>query len=247
MSLSSRDCLPGLSGKVALVTGHTQGIGKATYELLQEQGARVIGFDLPEIDLSKLEAIPSHVDRAAQEHGGLDILINNAGISNMGNLVETPLSEIQAVLNLNLVAPMLLIKAAIPWMLKRGGGAIVNNASDQALIGKRYSAAYGASKAGLAQLTKSAALDWGPQGIRINCVAPGSTDTPMLRTVLKRLHERYPTVYPADGETFYKGSIPLGRFAEPREIAWTMAFLASDAASFLTGVVLPVDGGFTAQ
>src|SRR5690606_40686798 len=95
--------------------------------------------------------------------------------------------------------------------------------------------------------TKSAALDWSPHGIRFNCVAPGSTDTPMLRRVLAELHARYPDVYPQDNEGFYKGAVALRRFATPREIAWAIAFLASDAASFLTGAVIPVDGGFTAQ
>lgn len=123
----------------------------------------------------------------------------------------------------------------------------MNNASDQALIGKRYSAIYGASKAALAQLTKSAALDWGPRGIRFNCIAPGSADTPMLQSVLSELQTRYPDIYPKDSERLYKESIALGRFAAPKEIAWVAAFLASEASSFITGAVIPVDGGYTAQ
>ncbi len=238
--------LPGLRDKVAIVTGHRNGIGAATARLLEEHGCRVHGFDLPETDLSKLERIASYVDAVAKNEGRLDILVNNAGVTNMGNIVETPLSEVEQVLTVNLKTPFMLMKAVIPHLLRGGGGAVVNNASDQALVGKRYSAIYGASKAALAQLTRSAALDWSPRGIRINCVAPGSTDTPMLRSVLTQLHERYPTEFPADGETFYRASIPLGRFAEPREIAWVIAFLASDAASFITGAVIPVDGGFTA-
>lgn len=239
--------LPGLEGKVAIVTGHKKGIGKAVHELLAEQGARVHGFDLPEADLSDLAAIQGRVDWVAAEEGRLDILINNAGVTNMGDIVETPLEEVEQVLTVNLKAPFMLMKAAIPHILEQGGGAIVNNASDQALIGKRYSAIYGASKAALSQLTKSAAADWSPRGIRVNCVAPGSTDTAMLRRVLAQLHERYPDVYPKDSESFYKESIPLKRFADPSEVAWVMAFLASDAASFITGAILPVDGGFTAQ
>lgn len=239
--------LPGLKGKVAIVTGQRSGIGEAVARLLEEQGVRVHGFDLPDVDLSDLRGIGPKVDEVASREGRLDILINNAGITNMGDLVETPLEEVEQVLTVNLKAPFMLMKAAIPHMLKTGGGSIVNNASDQALIGKRYSAIYGASKAALAQLTKSAAADWSPKGIRVNCVAPGSTDTAMLRRVLVDLHDRYPDVYPADSESFYKDSIPLKRFADPSEIAWVMAFLASDAASFVTGTILPVDGGFTAQ
>ena len=115
----------------------------------------------------------------------------------------------------------------------------MNNASDQAFIGKRDSSIYGASKAALAQLTLSSALDWGPHRIRVNCVAPGSTDTPMLRKVVQELSAMRGG---EDLSRLYQSSIPLGRFAHPREIAWVITFLASDAASFMTGTVIPVDG-----
>lgn len=239
--------LPGLAGKVALVTGHTRGIGAATFQLLQELGCTVEGLDLPDFNLADLEAIPARIDAIAAKHGALHFLVNNAGVTNMGDIVETPLSEVHEVIRVNLEAPFALMKAAIPHLIRAGGGAIVNNASDQAFVGKRFSAIYGGTKAALAQITKSAALDWAAQGIRVNAVAPGSTDTPMLRSVLKQLHERYPDVYPTDSEAFYRASIPLGRFAAPREIASVIAFLLSDAASFMTGTTLPVDGGFTAQ
>jgi NAD(P)-dependent dehydrogenase (short-subunit alcohol dehydrogenase family) len=247
MMEGSASSLPGLSGKVAIVTGHAGGIGQAVARLLGELGVRVHGFDLPDIDLSDLRAIAGHVDAVASKEGRLDILVNNAGITNMGDIVETSLEEVEQILTVNLKAPFMLMKAAIPHMLAAGGGAIVNNASDQAFVGKRYSAIYGASKAAIAQLTKSAAMDWSPRGIRVNCVAPGSTDTPMLQRVLHDLHERYPSVYPASSRELYVSSIPLGRFAQPSEIAWVIAFLASDAASFVTGAVIPVDGGFTAH
>jgi NAD(P)-dependent dehydrogenase (short-subunit alcohol dehydrogenase family) len=239
--------LPGLEGKTAIVTGHSQGIGHAVHELLTASGCLVYGIDLPEHDLRQLDRIASWVDAIAAETGRIDILVNNAGITNIGDILETPLTEVDEVLTMNFKAPFMLIKAVLPYMVKQQSGSVVNNASDQALVGKRYSAIYGASKAALAQLTKSAALDWGTHAIRFNCIAPGSTDTPMLQRVLGELHERYPDVYPKDNAGLYKASIALKRFAEPKEIAWLVAFLASEASSFMTGTLIPIDGGFTAQ
>jgi NAD(P)-dependent dehydrogenase (short-subunit alcohol dehydrogenase family) len=239
--------LPGLEGKTAIVTGHAQGIGRAVHDLLAANACTVHGIDLPEHDLKQLDRIAGWVDAIAAATGRIDILVNNAGITNIGDILETPLEEVEDVLTVNLKAPFMTIKAVLPYMLQHKSGSVVNIASDQALIGKRYSAIYGASKAALAQLTKSAALDWGAHGIRFNCIAPGSTDTPMLRRVLGELHERYPDVYPQDSESFYKASIALQRFATPEEIAWLAVFLASEASSFMTGTLIPIDGGFTAQ
>ncbi len=235
--------LPGLEGKVAIVTGHHSGIGKAVASLLTEHGVRVFGFDLPDIDLRDLESLGRQVDDVAAREGRLDILVNNAGVTHLGNLLNTTIQEMKDVLAVNLEAPFLLMKAAIPHMVRAGGGAIVNNASDQAFIGKRDSSIYGASKAALAQLTMSSALDWGPKKIRVNCVAPGSTDTPMLRKVVQELS----TMRNEDMMPVFQSSIPLGRLADPREIAWVITFLASDAASFMTGAIIPVDGGGVAQ
>ena len=239
--------MTGLENKIAIVTGHRGGIGGAIADVLGQEGAIVEGLDLPDVDLADPEALRRAACDVIARHGGVDILVNNAGVTTLGTILDTPLEELNRVFSVNFTAPYLLIQAVLPSMIERGGGAVVNIASDQALIGKRYSAAYGASKAALAQLTKSAALDWAASGVRFNCIAPGSTDTPMLRDVTAKLRLRWPDRFPAGVDDAYRDSVPMARLANPMEIARAVSFLASDAASFITGAVIPVDGGGTAQ
>ena len=236
----------GLAGRRAIVTGHRGGIGGAIHDTLGKDGVEVIGLDLPDFDLSDTATLE---DRLVQVIDGrpIDILVNNAGVTVLGTVLETSLQDVRRLFDVNFLAAYALMRAVLPGMAARRKGAIVNIASDQALIGKQVSAAYGASKAAIAQLSRSAALDWAQYNIRVNCIAPGSTDTAMLATVIGDLSAKYPDRFPVSSADAYKAGVPLGRFAAPSEIAAAVAFLASDAASFITGVILPVDGGGTAQ
>ena len=247
-----------MDGRVAVVTGGARGIGAATAAALAGAGARVVIADVEreagratardlrcefvEADVSRAPDVDALMRAAAERLGGLDVLVNNAGIVLARSTLDTSEEEWDRVLAVNLKGAWLCARAAAPLMARRGGGSIVNVASNAGLVGFPNAAAYCASKGGLVHLTRAMALDLAPLGIRVNAVCPGHTRTPMAESFVAAQAD--PEAFLAD---FVGRQHPLGRMAEPEEIARSIRFLASDDASFVTGAVLPTDGGYTAR
>ena len=247
-----------LGGKAVLVTGAGKGIGKAAAARFAAAGARVALGDRDRdaieavakelggadaalafpADVSKRAEITAAVDRAVQEFGGLDVLVNNAGIHFGRAIDEYTDAEWDQIIAVNLTGAFYTIRAALP-ALRRSRGAIVIVSSMTALVGQDRGAAYVASKGALVSLTKSLALELGPDGIRVNCVCPAGVDTPLMRSWAHTL---------PDPEAVLRGQAEmhvLKRLATAEEIAAAIAFLASADASFITGAILPVEGGAT--
>ncbi len=241
-----------LQDKIAIITGGGHGIGRATVDCFLREGARVAvvdwsaGKDIDQMpdgvlycrtDISKVAECENAVREIVKQFGGVDILVNNAGVQTYGDAITTDEGTWDFNMNVNLRGQWLMARASIPEMLKRGGGAIVNISSVQGLASQRNVLAYSTSKHAMIGLTRTMAVDFAGRGIRVNCVCPGTVDTPMVRATIAQ--DRNPERLRKALNNMH----PLGRIAQPREIGEVIAFLASNRASFMTGSIVVVDGG----
>jgi NAD(P)-dependent dehydrogenase (short-subunit alcohol dehydrogenase family) len=248
-------------GRVALVTGAARGIGAATARRFEAGGYHVVGADVIEreavpgvadawplesCDVADEAAVAELVARVAERHGGIDVLVNVAGIVLVKPLEETSWDEFMRVANVNIGGTFLLCKHVIPVMKRRGGGAIVNVGSVSGHVGQVDHALYGATKAAVIAMCRALAWELAPHKIRVNSVSPGSVDTAMLRGDIALESERTGSPY-GDVKKLREGEQAFGRWADPSEIAEAVYFMASAEASFVTGSDLLVDCGWTAR
>jgi len=249
-----------LNDKVVIITGAKSGIGLATAIRFAKERANVVVADVkdakPEVDqithqggkalfvqvdVSLESQVAALIERTTAVFGRLDVLVNNAGIELAKDITHTTESEWTRLMDVNLKGVFLCCKAAIPVMQRGGGGVIVNVASALGLVGGSEIAAYAASKGGVVQLTKSMAIDHCRDGIRVNCVAPGPVATPLLDQIIRS------SPNPERERQSIVDKTLLKRLARPEEIANVIVFVASDEASYMTGAVVSVDGGWTVQ
>jgi NAD(P)-dependent dehydrogenase (short-subunit alcohol dehydrogenase family) len=246
--------------KAAVITGAGSGIGQATALLFAGKGAKVAVVDLDSdagaktVDMIKDDegeaiGVIADVSRAADAHrmaetvmdafGRIDVLVNNAGIFTEGNVVDTSEEDWNRILGVNLSGVFLCMKYCIPEMIKGGGGVVVNISSEAGLVGIGNQVAYNVSKSGVIALTKSAALDFAGDNIRVNCLCPGRVFTPLVKEVIRNSQD------PEATRRLLSEDRPMKRMGKPEEIAAGILFLASDEVAYATGTVLSIDGGYT--
>jgi NAD(P)-dependent dehydrogenase (short-subunit alcohol dehydrogenase family) len=241
-----------LKDKVAFITGFGSGLGRAIAIMFAQEGAAVAGTSPTEAkgretvalvegaggralfwpgDVSKSAQMKTFIDETVRHFGGLDIVVNSGGVRTNGSITAITEEEWDRTLDVNLKGAFLVSRLAIPEMKKRGGGVILHIAARSGMLGQSGRAAYVASKGGMVRLTEAMAMDHAPDKIRVNCICPGPTRTPMVDTSTPEKLARYKT------------RVPIGRIGEPEDVAYAAVYLASDQASMVTAAILPVDGG----
>jgi NAD(P)-dependent dehydrogenase (short-subunit alcohol dehydrogenase family) len=251
-----------LEQRVAVITGAGSGIGQAMARLFAREGAHILAADVNEsaaqetarmitegggtcrtfaVDVSRPEQVRAMIDAAMAAFGRIDILCNNAGIGSTTDVVECEPEEWDRVLTVNVKSVYLGCKYAIPHMLEQGGGVIVNTASVAGMVGLPKRASYSASKGAVIALTRQVAVEYVEQGIRVNCLCPGTVDSPWVGRLLQQAGD------PVAARQALVARQPLGRLGTPDEIAAAALYLVSDDAAFITGTGLVIDGGLTAR
>jgi NAD(P)-dependent dehydrogenase (short-subunit alcohol dehydrogenase family) len=238
-------------GKVVVVTGAGSGIGLGAARRIAAEGGRVVRMDRDAdalaasadgdqhdvvVDVADAASVDRARDEVLAEHGSVDAVVTSAGVLVWGGTTDTTEADWDTVLRVNLTGTWLVCRAFAGGMVERGGGAIVTVASNMGLRGVGNQVAYSASKGGVIALTRSMAVDLGPSGVRVNCICPGHIVTPMSDQATLRLGLT---------DEGIRAKYPLARVGQPEEVATAIAYLASDEASFLTGAIVPVDGGYT--
>jgi NAD(P)-dependent dehydrogenase (short-subunit alcohol dehydrogenase family) len=245
------------TNKIAIITGAGSGIGKATKELLRSKGAVVYNLDitadekeLPQYfihcDVRKRADIKAAVDKVAAIEKRIDWLFANAGVHLFANIEETGDEDFDNVIAINIYGSFYTVKYVLPYMKAQQKGSIVMMGSDQTFTGKGQSSVYGLTKGAIGQFTKSTAIDYAKYNIRVNCVCPGSIDTPLLQKAVARYASLNNANYDDVMQSLHAAQ-PWGRLGKPEEIASVVAFLLSDENSFMTGSLVSADGGYVCQ
>jgi NAD(P)-dependent dehydrogenase (short-subunit alcohol dehydrogenase family) len=241
---------------VTVITGASSGIGKATLTLLRNEGSLVYNLDnMPpaqpdpyfiSCDVSNRKNVEQAINTIYDREKRINFLFSNAGRHLFANIEDTSYEQLESLVGINMMGTFYLLKTVIPLMKQQQKGSIVLMGSDQSFVGKASSAVYGMTKGAIAQLTKSTAIDYASFNIRVNCICPGTIQTPLLDNAVKQFvnqsGQEAATVYAS-----LDSVQPLGRIGRPEEIANTVRFLLSDDSSFITGALIAADGGYTCQ
>jgi len=248
-------------GKVVIVTGGGAGIGEAAAKMFAEEGAKVVIADIDvenarrvmnevrakggicdfvEVNVAKENDVEMMVNTVMEKYRKIDVLVNNAGIYRKGDVLSLTEDTLDQIIAVNIKGVIFCTKHVAKQMVKQGEGVIVNIASEAGIVGIKNQVAYNLSKAAVISITKSCAVDLAPYGIRVNCVCPGTTFTPLVKKALEKEKD------PESAKKVLESSRPLNRLGKPEEIASTILFLASDVPGYATGAVLSIDGGYTA-